>query len=212
VVANTSETATVAYALANPHKFILANEGGDWLTVKDNSLWGSSKTIYDPCPEGWRVPDGGYNGGLGEDAHPDGIWAKAGFSRQGDTAFGPDDNGRVGKMFGAPFCTPQTWYPAAGSIQYATGQLYGLGVDGVYQSVTAYGGTDTMVTGLLFNYFPTLFGVWTRHINLWTIIPVPNDLRKQSHDNCQHSSYSRYPLWGYFIPSHYFLVLLLFNY
>lgn len=156
VITNTPETATLSFALSNPHKFILANEGGDWLTVKDNSLWGSSKTIYDPCPEGWRVPDGGYNGGLGEDAHPDGIWAKAGFSRQGDTAFGPDDNGRVGKMFGAPFCSPQTWYPAAGSIQYATGQLYGLGVDGVYQSVTAYGGSDTMVTGFLFNYFPTL--------------------------------------------------------
>jgi hypothetical protein len=156
VITNTPETATLSFATANPHKFILANEGGDWLATKDNSLWGSTKTIYDPCPAGWRVPDGGYNGGLGEDAHPNGVWAKAGFSRQGETKFGPGDGGKVGKVFSEPFCTPDTWYPAAGSIQYSTGQMYGLGVDGVYQSVTAYGGTDTMVTGLLFNYFPTL--------------------------------------------------------
>jgi hypothetical protein len=156
VVTNTPETATLSFALSNPHKFILANAGGDWLASKDNSLWGSSKTIYDPCPKGWRVPDGGYNGGLGENAHPDGIWAKAGFSRQGDTEFATGDEGKVGKIFSAPFCTPDTWYPAAGSIRYSTGELYGLGVDGVYQSVTAYGGSDTMVTGLLFNYFPTL--------------------------------------------------------
>jgi hypothetical protein len=156
VVTNTPETATLSFALSNPHKFILADAGGDWLASKDNSLWGSSKTIYDPCPKGWRVPDGGYNGGLGENAHPDGIWAKAGFSRQGDTEFATGDEGKVGKIFSAPFCTPDTWYPAAGSIRYSTGELYGLGVDGVYQSVTAYGGSDTMVTGLLFNYFPTL--------------------------------------------------------
>ena len=156
VITNTPETATLSFATANPHKFILANQGGDWLSVKDNSLWGSTKTIYDPCPAGWRVPDGGYNGGLGEDAHPDGVWARAGFSRQGETKFGPGDDGKVGKVFSEPFCTPDTWYPAAGSIHYSTGQMYGLGVDGVYHSVTAFGGDDTMVTGLLFNYFQPL--------------------------------------------------------
>ena len=153
-ILNTAETASVAYATANPYKFILANAGGDWLSVKDNSLWKSSKTIYDPCPAGWRIPDGGYNGGLGEDAHADGIWAKAGFSREGDTPFGEGDYGKRGKIFSTPYCTPETWYPAAGAIQYHDGALVGLGVDGVYQSVTSFGGSDTMVTGLLFNYLP----------------------------------------------------------
>ena len=43
----------------------------DWLTYDNDRLdfsrWQSKKTIYDPCPSGWRVPDGG----------PNGIWAKA---------------------------------------------------------------------------------------------------------------------------------------
>lgn len=30
--------------------------GTDWNI--DNTLWDSDKTIYDPCPAGWRVPDG----------------------------------------------------------------------------------------------------------------------------------------------------------
>lgn len=29
---------------------------------QDNELWGSSKTIYDPCPDGWKVPTGGSDG------------------------------------------------------------------------------------------------------------------------------------------------------
>ncbi len=155
-VANTSETATVAYALANPHKFILANKGGDWLASKDNSLWGSTKTIYDPCPAGWRVPDGGYDGGYESGGLANGIWAKAGLPREGATEFGPEDNGKLGKVLGSPFCTPQTWYPAAGSINYADGSIYALGVDGIYHSVTAFGGSDTMVTGFLFNYLPNI--------------------------------------------------------
>ena len=32
-----------------------------------NDSWQSEKTVYDPCPAGWRVPDGGENS----------IWAKA---------------------------------------------------------------------------------------------------------------------------------------
>ena len=32
-----------------------------------NASWDSSKTAYDPCPAGWRMPDGG----------GDGVWAKA---------------------------------------------------------------------------------------------------------------------------------------
>lgn len=40
--------------------------------METESRWTTSdraKSIYDPCPAGWRVPDGG----------EDGVWAKAGF-------------------------------------------------------------------------------------------------------------------------------------
>ena len=32
--------------------------GYDWLySDHDNELWGAVKTVYDPCPKGWKVPD-----------------------------------------------------------------------------------------------------------------------------------------------------------
>ena len=158
VTVNTEETSNLAFTVANPHKFVLGNANKDWLASKDNSLWAASKTMYDPCPAGWRVPEGGYNGGLGESAMQDGIWAKAGFTRQGRTPFADGDSDKLGKVFAAPFCTPETWYPAAGSIEYSTGNLCYVGVDGVYYSTSAFGGTDEHVTGLLFNYLPNSGG------------------------------------------------------
>ena len=158
VTLHTEQTSNVAFTVANPHKYVLGNSDGDWLATKDNSLWAASKTVYDPCPAGWRVPEGGYNGGLGESAMQDGIWAKAGFTRQGMTPFADGDSNKLGKVFASPFCTPETWYPAAGSIEYSTGNLCYVGVDGVYYSTSAFGGTDAHVTGLLFNYLPNSGG------------------------------------------------------
>ena len=160
VTVHTEETSNVAFTIANPHKFVLGNADGDWLASKDNSLWAASKTVYDPCPAGWRVPEGGYDGGLGETAMQDGIWAKAGFTRQGPTPFVEGESNNRGKVFTSPYCTPQTWYPAAGSIEYNTGNLCYVGVDGVYYSTSAFGGTDAHVTGLTFNYLPDSGGYY----------------------------------------------------
>lgn len=153
-VAKTSETATLAYALANPHKFILANEGDDWLASKDNSLWGSIKTIYDPCPAGWRIPEGGYNDSMGEQGLADGIWAKAGIPSKGNYEFADIDSGKSGKVFTSQYCMPDTWYPAAGSIKATTGELFGLGTDGIYMSSTTFGDSDPCFTGLIIQYHP----------------------------------------------------------
>ena len=58
--ARTSSIGTVAYAIQKPMTFI-ATDGsdgvGDWLASADNTLWNDSKkSVYDPCPYGWRVP------------------------------------------------------------------------------------------------------------------------------------------------------------
>lgn len=47
---------TVAETIANPTKY--ANYDGDWNSTSDGTLWGegTSKTVYDPCPNGYRVP------------------------------------------------------------------------------------------------------------------------------------------------------------
>lgn len=66
---------TIAYSIANPTTFIEKNwENYEWYypgsESTDNTFWtrsDKSKSIYDPCPSGWRVPDGGNNG----------VWSKA---------------------------------------------------------------------------------------------------------------------------------------
>ena len=157
-----SEGGSIEWCNVNPLSVVIGNPDNayDWISNgHDDALWSaSSKTNNDPCPAGWRVPEGGYNGGVGESGMPDGIWAKAGFTRQGLTPFVDGESNMLGKVFSTPLCTPATWYPAAGSIEYNTGKLCYVGVDGVYHSTSAFGGTDAHVTGLLFNYLPNSGG------------------------------------------------------
>lgn len=48
-------TISLAESIANPRTLGHTNDG-DWMSTQDNSLWSSSKTIYDPCPVGYHVP------------------------------------------------------------------------------------------------------------------------------------------------------------
>lgn len=84
------------------------------------SLWQSDKTIYDPCPPGWRVPDGG----------PDGIWADAGFP-DGVGAHPLKDGGMY---FGSPYCEPETYYPQSPLREWIWGSF--TVKDGLYWSAT----------------------------------------------------------------------------
>lgn len=54
------------YGLIVPDPSTAGNTISDWLDTPDGALWGNcssdqltmgKKTIYDPCPKGWRVPD-----------------------------------------------------------------------------------------------------------------------------------------------------------
>ena len=72
-VESTPSTGTIEYSIANPTTFIgyynvndFQQEIKDWCCEKGNSIvknrWTESilsKSIYDPCPVGWRVPNGG---------------------------------------------------------------------------------------------------------------------------------------------------------
>lgn len=100
----------IEYATKHPMTFMKHYISSDWLAVSDATLWKSEKTIYDPCPVGWRVPDGG----------KDGVWAKAlGFfgAKPFDISwptvkefgfnFGLDTEFKLGPA-------PIIWYPATG--------------------------------------------------------------------------------------------------
>jgi hypothetical protein len=52
----TSETTTTQFdpTTATSNLFFIGS--GNWANPNNNNLWTSSKTVYDPCPSGWRVP------------------------------------------------------------------------------------------------------------------------------------------------------------
>lgn len=124
---------TIEYATANPTTLICVSyveANYDWYyasssTLTDNTRWtdsNSAKSIYDPCPAGWRVPDGG----------PDGIWTCAGFN---DVTF--DDNCK-GMSFN--ISSPSvTWYPASGERKFHDCSLDSVGWEGCYWSASTTG-------------------------------------------------------------------------
>ena len=128
-VKSDSSNGTIDYATANPTTYITYNNKNyDWYytgdSSTDNTRWttsSSDKSIYDPCPAGWRVPDGGSNG----------IWSKAGF---GTTTY---DSTNKGMSFS--ISSPSTtWYPASGYRSKDDGGLFVVGSIGYYWSASPY--------------------------------------------------------------------------
>ena len=143
-VSSDSRTGTIAYATAYPTTFIKYNRSNyDWYytgwSSTDNTRWTTSennKSIYDPCPTGWRVPDGG----------DDGVWSKAcGSSSYSYFEGYPYDSTNEGMNFSRKFGADQTiWYPASGYRNYDDGSLDDIGRNGSYwsaspSSYSAYG-------------------------------------------------------------------------
>lgn len=135
------QTSTLSFAQEHPHIFITGNERKDWLSEKDDNLWVSpskgAKSVYDPCPAGWRMPEGG----SGENDVQAGLWAKIGMPLYGKTA---KPSWHEDHWNGTKFRTGEesisSWYPAAGGIGLS-GNLDGVGRDGNYRTADAVGGT-----------------------------------------------------------------------
>ncbi len=58
---STKETGTIEYTISHPTTFITGNRfNNDWYFTgsksSDSSRWSYKKTIYDPCPAGWKLP------------------------------------------------------------------------------------------------------------------------------------------------------------
>ena len=148
-VSSNSSTGTIAYATAHPTTFISLNyDNADWYYtgsfLTDNTRWTTSETsksIYDPCPVGWRVPDGGDNG----------IWSKALGSSESFTQSSLYDSTNKGINFSGNFGANQTiWYPASGYRFFNDGSLYVVGNSGYYWSSASP--IVSYAYGLNFNY------------------------------------------------------------
>ena len=131
-IASESKTGTIEYATANPTTFIYYNyKNYDWYytgdSTTDDTRWTESdekKSVYDPCPAGWRVPDGD-------------IWVKAAGTDSTLEDMFDGDNGGID--FTDTFSDDDIWYPAAGYLHAPGGILYDVGITGVYWTAASDG-------------------------------------------------------------------------
>ena len=137
-VSSDSSNGTIAYATANPTTFIKYNSSNyDWYytgsSSTDNTRWTtseSSKSIYDPCPAGWRVPDGG----------EDGVWSKA--LASSSYFYYTYNTTNIGMNFFGKFGANQTiWYPAPGFRYGGDGSLDDVARIGDYWSASPINGS-----------------------------------------------------------------------
>lgn len=139
-VVSTKETGTIEYVTANPTTYVTYNAGNyDWLysAIKgetDNTRWQSEKTIYDPCPAGWRVPVG---------SGDQNIWEEAGFGNVPDSFDSSTD------CMTFPNNGTNLYYPASGHRNFIDGRLEYVGSHGYYWSASP----DGYYAYLLYLYF-----------------------------------------------------------
>lgn len=132
-VKSNASTGNIAYATANSTTFIKYNgSNDDWYYTGDdstnNTRWTTStiaKSIYDPCPAGWQLPD-------------DGVWSNA-FGSTSTLSGYPYDSTNKGINFSGKLGSANTiWYPAAGIRHLSSGGLVNVGRDGYYWSARGY--------------------------------------------------------------------------
>ncbi len=85
---------SLEYSIEHPTEVI---DDIDW--NNDTKYWGSTKTIYDPCPDGWRVPDVD-------------VWE--GWPHASDI---PSSSSQY-RLIPEPYSTPQAIYPMSGYGDY----------------------------------------------------------------------------------------------
>lgn len=120
------EGISIALAEENPMTFYTRFVSGNW---------SSEKTVSDPCPAGWKVPQGGREG----------VWAKA----SGETDSSLNIEGcSYGLNFSGIFGSDETiWYPASGTI--SSEGLLNVGSYGQYWHARV-GGLASMLESLHF--------------------------------------------------------------
>ncbi len=128
-------TGDIEYTILYPNYFI---KGDNWLSNIDDTLWGdgSTKTLYDPCPKGWRVP------------------TLAELEKLGTTATEAiGDSETINYVnYGANFADANdALIMACGYKAYLDGKLLNISQDGTYEPWSGYYWSSDAGTG---NYAP----------------------------------------------------------
>jgi uncharacterized protein (TIGR02145 family) len=125
---------TIDNSIQHPFTFIIGSS--DWLSTANNYLWGGNpisaptdKTIFDPCPAGWRVP--AYNGSSTASlASPWSCITTSSYVSWSSSVGTFANNGVAIVSIGNSF------WPAAGSRAYSVGSQYSAGSLGYYWSAS----------------------------------------------------------------------------
>lgn len=134
-VSSNAVNGTMEYAVSHPMTFIEwdgDSSGWDWCHAPNdaNPFWSSSKTMYDPCPAGWRVPDGG----------PNGVWMTALGNPEGGLYYiDYDEQSGGGIDFTGKMGAGNIYYPDAGFMHRQTGALQGTSQYFLHWSCTVSG-------------------------------------------------------------------------
>ncbi len=145
-----SASTTLLMSVNNPSKFYF-NAGKNWLGNESlQDLWdssGDSKSVFDPCPAGWRMPLGAGDGD-GDSPGYRNIWA--GWGKNSPSSIGSgttpeyaiwksavgSEKGTAGILYYYPDDNTQAWYPAPGIIEQADGTFKNVGGATVVWSAT----------------------------------------------------------------------------
>jgi uncharacterized protein (TIGR02145 family) len=126
----TGIAAGIVESIERPNAFFTyISSGNDWLPLNKDDLWadGDRKTIYDPCPKGWRVP--ARLGNSGSSNNKDSPWY--GYT---NTPSWPEGSETGGANFGT-----NALYPAAGARGNDRGNFTSGGSYGYYWTATVDG-------------------------------------------------------------------------
>ena len=167
-VQSNSNNGTIEYSIAHPTTFIAGDDiRGDWCYMGsqfvDDSRWtelDQVKSVYDPCPPGWRVPDGDKNS----------VWGKAVASSLDYSEESLYDNINEGINFSGVFGPDKTiWYPSASCRNPIDGSLLYVGCGNLWSaysfplSIGAFSiGYNRMNLVDLSDYTPWAYGLSVR--------------------------------------------------
>lgn len=142
---NDNTSTNLQLAIEHPDVFYGAPSSSwpvvDWLTDKaalqNDDLWGgktNAKTVYDPCPEGWRIPAAGNGwgfrteykkkGSLNDDGEYDESYP---WFQDYDKCIGFRYKTKAGKEY---------WFPLVGKLDPNNGTLQSVGGSGYYNTCT----------------------------------------------------------------------------
>ena len=139
-----SGSKNMAYAEENPTTYVTTN-GSDWCSQNGEDYafrWQENKkSLYDPCPYGYRVPKGGN----------DGFWATA-LGTSSSTSTGTKwDSTNSGRHWTLADGTTAAWYPAVGYRGSGSGALNNVGSYGYYWSASPNPSSSYNAYGLYFS-------------------------------------------------------------